>query len=275
MTGRSAPGTEPGPLRLCVIGSSHIAALKVASLTRVADDVELLIRGRAHKLFGTIVADGDGIRVDCPPQQADAVGAMWDPLGSVVRYDAHDVFAVYGVLSVEAALCAATLQEAHRGYSDGYVRAGIAAGFIDNPAAILAADIAAASAKPTFVVAAPLLARPPHWTRNARATPGPRSWARAVELAGDHFAERGLSFLAQPAETLQSWSQTDPGFARGLDDLGKMAVLEADLRHMNSTYGAILLEALIAAARLAHADAAALTPGARDDRVATGRIAAQ
>ncbi|MBJ3777256.1 hypothetical protein [Acuticoccus mangrovi] len=239
-------------MRICVIGSSQMAAMKMAHDDGgTPADVGMRFMGRGGGRFRTIIADRRGISIDRRPDEKAGPNAMWVPLDAVVRYDEHDVFVVYGLLRLDGLLQARIEeQSANPRFTRSYIEKGVEGVFTGDPTLRIAGDIARWGGKPTYVLAAPLFAEKPTWTDGLP----PEPLAEVDRLVAQRCADVGAIFVPQPAATIVENSHTAPEFARGLGDMGTLSRMEHDVVHMNPDYGRIVLDAVLQ--RIA-ADAAA------------------
>lgn len=243
-------------MRILVLGSSHAACLRDAfpAIRSVAPDLELRFWGLPGGAFQKARVGEDGL---LRPDPLDRVGmkkvAAWNTEAEIdlarfdriflvgLRFGLSDMLrqmgdlqpvewgARSGALGVSTAFLRAAFEAtAERGLSAQAERTPLDARFTLMPApypAVLATQLGGPRYEPALHRAAEL----------ERAA---ELMAMAEEAMRKAHADRGLSFVAQPRDTLAA-----PFLSR--DDLLQEAA--EDARHMNSNYGLIAFRALLAA----------------------------
>ena len=223
---------------ICIIGASHVAAVKLAydrlvDLGTQVPSVHFLARGGEG--FRAIKAMPDGIMLRGPSGGARRT----EP---VIGYGSCKAFVVYGTARLDGALVAANGLEVPGAYPRTYCEGVLAALLAVNSSMTLARTIAKRSGKPTYLLAAPLYARAPDL-----AEASDKAWPRLVATAQATCAAAGVTFLPQPSETIEGGTHTHPAFARGLEEMGSLTRMENDVKHMNVDYGGLVLDAIFAA----------------------------
>ncbi len=268
--GKRAPAAKPGPAkrarataparprptretpteghRICVIGSSHMVAYKLAADEMGArDGLYVHFQGMAGREFAAIEARPKGVRVDPEKLLTDNRNArpMWNPLTDVIRYEEFDAFVVVGTLRTNYILSALYAHATSRAYTRGYIESGVEMMIERDHGVTLGRAIRKASGKPVVALAAPLPAIPVTVEDQAAMD---AAYTDAIALIESAFKERGLATLAQPVETVVDSSSTSERFARASQTLAGVAHEEEERVHMNLDFGMIALPAILEAA---------------------------
>lgn len=278
-TGAPVPQGAAPPLRLCLIGDSHLAALRLGWQAAP-------LPGLAPRFFpvraahlSELAPEGGTLRVTGPGARADwaAFGVTAPP-----RLASFDLFAVVGggfgsfrAIDIYARARFAALPDAHRAtaqeggpalVSRGAFVAATADCIARAPGPRLALALArACPGRPVLLVAqpaplAPQGAVPPPLALHAwaeRVGDGPGLHAALEEAAARVAGRAGVLPLWQPEETRRGALFTDPRLGAGaprLDPDVTDAQPAGDFLHANAAYGAQVMAALAArAARLSTA----------------------
>ncbi len=219
---------------MCVIGPSHIAALRDAEKEGLVDTSAHAITYFGHytRVFSTLTLTGTRLRLLAPRQLAEDLKVSVD----IADYDALFLCAVIRDP-------ARILNRSRLRLSDmSTMSQGLAARQIGNALRTMQgfdviAEIRAAFDGPVLISAAPLRAQ----QEDAPAAgPGFERFTAAQTAA---LAELGLTFVPQPAETVTAALTTRREYSVGSVKLGGHEEHRAeDVTHMNSAYGALIYQ---------------------------------
>lgn len=250
-------------MRLCILGASHIVALRSAWQAMPAGErpaglrVSFLPGGR--DIGDVVFADGSLRPASVAAQARQAELGETDQ----VTLADFDAFAVIGVASFRAALnvyaacrgeAHAARGEGHQLVSDACFEAAVAGIVAARAPWWLAARLRTETKAPIAVMAAPMYAA--SVLRDARF--GARfeglrrdgdeaALAASMERAMRRLTHTDFSLIHQPAETLDSPATTKERFRSGKPVRAAAGRVAApDVAHMNTAYGRIVLDRLFA-----------------------------
>ncbi|MCF3936480.1 hypothetical protein L1787_24110 [Acuticoccus sp. M5D2P5] len=246
-----------GRHRICVIGSSHMVAYKLAAdETTIDPRLFVHFQGLAGREFAAIEADADGIFVDYEKLLLSPrhLRPMWDPLTDAIAYDAFDSFVVVGTLRTSHILKAFYEWRTTGHFSRAYIEAGVEMLIKRDPGVNLGQAIHQASGKPVVTLAAPLTAIAVDVGDQAAMDEAYRETKAAIEKG---FHARGLTTVFQPDETVLDASSTKEIYARASQTLAGVEHEDEERAHMNAAFGKLVLPDILAAAGAQQAETGA------------------
>lgn len=244
-------------MRVCIVGSSHAAALK-AGWERIGPahpgvSIEFFATG-AERIDDLVAADGRLV-TDNPALQrtfARITGGRTEIAGD------YDCYAVCGAkLTIYRAMAIARRSGVGRRtgrktdsmppVSDAALRAAIVAALRETSAGELMRLVRQITRAPIALIASPMprdtdAPNRPNRIKNAQA--GSRIAALFHEAAAAMAAEQNAVYLAQPDATLASPITTKPEYALGGIHLSETERPDDDA-HMNADFGAVVMRELM------------------------------
>jgi len=224
-------------MRICIIGPSHLAALREAEKEGLVDTSphDITYFGHYTRIFSTLSLNGTRLRMLAARPLADDLKVEAD----IADYDGLFLCAVIKDASwilKRARLELADLGSFSRRLAARQLRNAIRAS--ENFDVI--AGIRAAFDGPILISTAPLRARPDV------SEPVGREFDLFNAAAGEALAELGFTFVPQPSETVSAALATRREYSVGSIKLrGHEQHRQEDVSHMNSAYGALIYRAAL------------------------------
>ena len=244
-TSRSTPAVAaPRPLRLCIIGNSHVACLKLAWDQAGGDEtIQPTFFGARGNLMGGIESAG---RALVAPAQRLKVALLATGGADHIDLDAYDVFCAYGMRL--------KIPEFAAGYSSAVRRAAVQQAFEQSTNAVVTRLLATMTTTPILIVADPLLSS---GLRRSQFDDALCAYDDMIPMLEQVCDSVGARFVPQAPATLDGPIRTAQTFAQGSTRLDIGAGIEIhdgdEPAHMNAAYGKLMLADIFAAAKTAHA----------------------
>lgn len=225
-------------MKICVIGNSHLASLKVAwdEIGSDFQDVELTLFGSPNRGIARLSVDDEkcGLTCSIPGIRAHleqtSGGLNW------IDYAAYDAFLLYGLFL--------TVPLLDMRLSSAVVKQALEDSVFNSTACRTARKLNKLGEKPLFCSAEPLTSE----TRFEKLQAVPDE-DKLIDLdtIHDQFSDllksQNIRFLRQPPETLGPTFSTLTAYSKNSVRLiGGDAHLKKDIRHMNAEYGRAYLE---------------------------------
>jgi len=231
-------------MKICIIGNSHIASLKLAIRRRVYADTESTFTfwGTPGDSFNKITyAD----RCLTTPEVA-MVMEVSDNQYMALPIDDFDALAFHG-----NELCPSLIMESLRmfssdlrSYSFQFLSAGLDRHLATFHAINLATMVARDFAGPVIVSPTPLISETPGWLNHR--TFDDDEYSYLCSILTDLLRKRSLLFAPQPKRTISRAKYTRAKYERGaVELLGLKNKGFRDYLHMNASYGKLVLQEIV------------------------------
>jgi hypothetical protein len=236
-------------MRICVIGPSHLAALREAHKQGLVDTRghEISYMGHRSWIYRSIAFDGEKLYFDAPHGDRP----LADDLNVEVRIADYDVLFFHAAVRRLSLLISDRSGPIDLGaYSSG-MQKQIATGIIRKLGGFdMLERVRAAFDGPILLSGKPEHAAPED---EAAAEAGHGDRERTMRVVTEAFAGLGFHFIPQPMETVLNGRFTRREYSVGSVALGETRThKKEDVHHMNERYGALVFDtALDAVARLA------------------------
>lgn len=226
------------PLRVCIIGNSHVGALKEAWDEIGADhtSVEMTFFAARGRRLKDLVVDGNALRAGGPDAAGLSQFLSFTSGGlEQIQGDAYDLFLVYGWGQRFVNLSVV--------YSLAVLRACVFQRGLTSLQYDITEKVRAITNRPIFVAVSPLLSV---WPEE-----GPtHSYKTVLDIFRDVYAPLDVHFVTQPEETRDTQNRTLSEFLIGSRKLdvggGAQPHGAKDELHMNAAYGRIWLDHFLA-----------------------------
>lgn len=222
-------------MRLCVIGPSHLAALRTAEKDGLVDTRghEISYMGHVAWVFANIRLDGARLFFDIDPP----VRPLADDLLAEAKVTDYDALFLHGVIKPASRLVGAA-SDSLGSYSES-MRRKLARGAITRARGFgLLSGLREVFEGPILVSSRPEKAVPPGKTLEDTGNGDLETRNRLLAAA---LAEHGISYLAQPVQTVLNGQHTRREYSDGSLRLGDRGGHKTkDVLHMNEKYGALV-----------------------------------
>lgn len=227
-------------MRICLIGNSHVAAVRNGWAALVAADrrpseIDITFYASTRdRMANLIVTDGALISPpDMPGLQRHLV--MTSGGSTSIRPDDFDLFVIHGLLF--------RVPQIDQRWSAAVRRAVCVDSYTQSANAVVLAKLQSLTDKPIIITPVPLRSK----ARRGDLTDGFLPYATTCHLIDDSIGCSQVSFFGQPLETTAHPWVTRQEFATGAKALeSNAAVAATDDVHMNDDFGQKYLEDLFA-----------------------------
>lgn len=226
------------PLRVCIIGNSHLGALKEAwdEIGNAHEQIEITFFAARGNRLEDLEVDGNALRAGGPDADNLSKFLAFTSGGSErIVGDAYDLFVVYGgnLAFVNLPLV----------YSQAVLRLCVSERSLESLHFDITTKLRGITDRSILVAGNPLRS---NWPDDRPTYP----YDTVLDIFREVYAPFDAPFIPQPEETRDAQNRTLPEFATGSRQLDVGRAVRAkgtqDKSHMNAAYGRIWLQEFIA-----------------------------